>query len=103
MAQRIDFMKVFTAIFCALFVAASAFAQNYSLATKQAKNAVAKEEQNQQAINQGSPPAQPATPPSANNPQPNPALEATLQNIASLRADFEKFDSNPNEQTAAVE
>jgi hypothetical protein len=89
-------MKIFTAIFCAGFVAASASAQNYSIPIRQAKNAVAKEEQHQHAINnQGSPTGQPATPPPANNPPANPALEATLQNIASLRADFEKFDSNP--------
>jgi hypothetical protein len=95
-------MKMFFAIFCALLVAGPAFAQNYSIAKQQAKNAVAKEEKSQQAIaaeaaNSGAPPV-------------NPALEATLQNIANLHADFTGLNANPankqpliNDLTAAAQ
>jgi hypothetical protein len=101
-------MKIFMGSFCALLVAGSAFAQNYSIAKQQARNAAAREAQNQQAINPTPPTAQVAPPPA--NPQPNPALEATLRNIANLRADFERLGSNPtnrqpliNDLTAAAQ
>ena len=76
-------MKTIFALSCALFVAGTLFAQNLSIAKSQAKRAVGSESAGQQS-----------TPPPA-APQPNPALQATLQNISSLRTDFEKFDSNP--------
>lgn len=93
-------MKTFIAFVCALLVAGYATAQGaYNIAKQQAKGAA------------GQPaPAPPAAPPPPASPQPNPALEATLRNIASLRADFEKFDSNPtnkqpliNDLTAAAQ
>jgi hypothetical protein len=96
-------MKVFIAFFCALLVAGSASAQGvYNMAKQQAKNAVASENKNQQAIDSSGQPA-PSQPPPPNNsnpnPQPNPALEATLQNIANLRADFENYaDGQTNRQ-----
>jgi hypothetical protein len=77
-------MKTFITFFCALLVAGSASSQGaYNIAKQQAKNAAGNEST-----------ATPSTPPPS-NPPPNPALEATLQNIANLRYDFEKFDSNP--------
>ena len=91
-------MKMPIAFFCALLVAASAPAQGvYNMAKQQAKNAVAAENRNQQAIDSSGQPA----PPTPNNPapQPNPELEATLQNIANLHADFENFaDGQTNRQ-----
>jgi hypothetical protein len=43
-------MKTFTALLCALLLAGSTFADPYVIAKQQAKNAVATEERNQQAI-----------------------------------------------------
>jgi hypothetical protein len=97
-------MKTFIAFFGALFLAGSAFADPYVIAKQQAKNAVASENRNQQAINSSDSltPA-PTTPPQNNpNPQPSPALQATLQNIASLRADFETLVSGPTNSTNAA-
>ena len=83
-------MKTLIACLCALLVAGSAAAQQgaFNIAKQQAKGAAG-------TANGG----QPASPPAATTPpasqQPNPALEATRQNIVNLRYDFEKFDSNP--------
>lgn len=97
-------MKTSAAVFCALFLASSAFAQGvYNMAKQQAKNAVASEERNQQAI--GSSGQSPSAPPSQNNPanpQPDPALQATLQNISNLRADFDDLGSGRT-NTAALQ
>jgi hypothetical protein len=95
-------MKTFAAFFCALFVAGSTFADPYSIAKQQAKNVVASENKNQQAINSSDATPAPVTPPQNNsnpNPPPNPALQATLQNIAGLRADFENLVSGPANAT----
>jgi hypothetical protein len=96
-------MKMLPALFCAFCVAASVSAQGvYNMAKQQAKNAAGQESQ---------PPggAQPATPPQ-NVPPPNPALQATLQNIAALRADFESLETGAtnappltNDLTAAAQ
>jgi hypothetical protein len=90
-------MKTFIAFFCALFLAGSAFADPYVIAKQQAKNVVASENKNQQAINSAGSSA-PAPQPPQNNPAPapppNPALQATLQNITSLRADFDNLVSS---------
>ena len=102
-------MKMLVAFFGALLLVGAAQAQGaYNIAKQQAKNAAAREAQNQQAINPTPPPA-PATPPPA-QPQPNPVLEATLKNIANLRFDFQKLDSSPtnkqpliNDLTAAAQ
>jgi hypothetical protein len=96
-------MKTFIAFFCALSVAGSTFADPYSMAQQQARNAVASENKNQQAINSAGLSA-PAPPPQSNpNPAapPNPALQATLQNIASLRTDFETLVSGPTNAASA--
>jgi hypothetical protein len=80
-------MKLFIALTCALFLAGSLPAQvNYSIAIRQAKNASAKETAANQQLMDNPPPAAPPQ----NNPNqpPDPALQATLQNIESLRTDF---------------
>jgi predicted RNase H-like HicB family nuclease len=79
-------MKTFIAFFCALCVANSVFADSYSEAIKQAKNASAKVTNAEQGNPSPSTPS-PAAPPQT-SPQPDPVLEATLRNIANLRADF---------------
>ncbi len=82
-------MKTSFVLFCALFVAGFAFADVYSIAKQQARNVA-----NAESAKQGgySPPS--SSPP-PNNPPPNPALQATLQNIAALRADFENLEASP--------
>jgi hypothetical protein len=98
-------MKTFTAFFCALFVAGTAFADPYSMAQQQARNVVASENKNQQAINSAGSSAPATVSPMPSNPNPaaptNPALQATLQNIASLRADFETLVSGPTNAASA--
>jgi len=85
-------MKTSLALFCTLFLAGSVPAQGvYNMAKQQARNAVASEERNQQAINPGG--QSPSAPPPQNNQQPDPALQATLQNISNLRADFDDLGS----------
>jgi hypothetical protein len=91
-------MKTFIAFFGALFLAGSTFADPYVIAKQQAKNAVASENKNQQAINSAGSSA-PAPQPPQNNPAPvppppSPALQATLQNITGLRADFDSLVSS---------
>jgi hypothetical protein len=87
-------MKTLIAFFGALFLAGSAFADPYVIAKQQAKNVVASENKNQQAINSAGSSA-PAPQPPQNNPAPapppSPALQATLQNITGLRADFDNL------------
>jgi hypothetical protein len=79
-------MKLFLALVCVCSMAGSLPAQvNYSVAIRQARNAAA----NETAANQkllDNPPAQP--PQNNPAPPPDPALQATLQNIESLRNDF---------------
>ena len=93
-------MKTSMALFGALFVAGSLFAQGvYNMAKQQAKNAAASENRNQQAIDSSGQTA-PAPPPQS-HPQPDPALQATLQNIAALRADFENLEAEPDKSAVA--
>lgn len=85
-------VKTFIALFCALSVPGAAFAQiNYNMAIQQARHAG----DQSAAASQGNAP-QPAQPaPSAQNPPPmDPALAATLQNIANLRSDFDGLKTN---------
>jgi hypothetical protein len=98
-------MKTSVALFLVLFLAGSVFAQGgiYNMAKQQARNAVAGENRNQQAI-ESSDHASP-TPPPQNNPQPaqpDPALQATLQNISNLRVDFNDLGSGRT-NTAALQ
>jgi hypothetical protein len=81
------FMKTHIAFFCALFMAGSASAQGlYNIAQHQARNSAGAEGGGGRQATTPAPPA---------SPQPNPALEATLQNIENLHDDFGKLDSNP--------
>ncbi len=85
-------MKISATLFCALLLAGPVFAQGvYNMAKQQARNAVASEEKNQQAI--GSSGQSSSAPPAQNNQQPDPVLQATLQNISNLRADFDDLGS----------
>ena len=79
-------MKSLTALACALFMANSVLADPYSAAIQQAKRVSAQETAANQRLMDNQPPA---TPPQNNpNAPANPALQATLQNIADLRNDF---------------
>jgi hypothetical protein len=79
-------VKTLIAFFCAGCVTCSVWADSYSAAIRQAKDVSAKVTR----AEQGNPPttASPPTAPPPTNSQPDPVLEATLRNIASLRADF---------------
>jgi hypothetical protein len=95
-------MKTLIAFFGALFLAGSAFADPYVIAKQQAKNVVASENKNQQAINSAGSSA-PAPQPPQNNPAPapppSPALQATLQNITGLRTDFDSLVASTTNAT----
>ena len=78
-------MKLFIALTCALFMANSLLADPYSAAIRQAKNASAKETAANRQLMDNPPPA---APPQNNPPPTDPALQATLRNIESLRTDF---------------
>ncbi len=95
-------MKTFTALFCLLFVANGVLADVYSAAIRQAKNVTA----NAGNTRQDNPPSpsQPSpAPPAQNNPTPDPVLEATLQNIAGLRADFDAIGGRADTNSAAAQ
>jgi hypothetical protein len=79
-------MKTPIAFFCALCVANSVLADSYSEAIRQAKDVSAKVTRADQGNQPSTVPSRAA--PSQSNPQPDPVLEATLRNIASLHADF---------------
>lgn len=82
-------MKTLIVLFCVLSMWGTAFAQiNYNSAIKQAHNAVNQTE----AASQGS--TRPIQPPAQNSVPMDPALAATLQNIASLRTDFDGLSAN---------
>ena len=78
-------MKLFIALTCALFMANSILADPYSAAIQQAKRVSAQETAANQRLMDNPPPA---APPQNNPPPADPALQATLQNIGSLRTDF---------------
>jgi hypothetical protein len=79
-------MKPFIALTCVVFVANSLLADPYSSAIRQAKDVSARETAANRQLMDNPPPA---APPQTNpNQPPNPVLQATLQNIESLRNDF---------------
>jgi hypothetical protein len=81
-------VKTFITLFCALSVPCAAFAQiNYNMAIQQARRAG----DQSAAASQGNA-TQPA--PAQNPPPMDPALAATLQNIANLRSDFDGLKTN---------
>ena len=75
-------MKTIVMFVLTCFFAGTAYADIYSQAIKQAHNVA-----NGQPRQGAPPPPPPAAPP--NNTPPDPALQATLQNIANLRNDFD--------------
>jgi hypothetical protein len=79
-------MKSLIALVCALFMANGVLADPYSAAMQQAKRVSAQETAANQRLMENPPPA--ATPQNNPNAPANPALQATLQNIESLRTDF---------------
>ncbi len=85
-------MKPLIALTCVLFMANGLLAQvNYQAAIRQARNAAANETAANQKLLDNPPPA---TPPQNNpNQPPDPALQATLHNIESLRNDFTAIGS----------
>ena len=95
-------MKPFTALFCLLFVANGVLADVYSSAIQRAKNVTA----NASNTRQDNPPAstQPSPAlPAQNNPPPDPVLEATRQNTAALRADFDALGDRADTNSAAAQ
>jgi hypothetical protein len=95
-------MKTFTVLFCLLFVANGVLADVYSSAIRQAKNVTANAGNTRQD-NPPSPTQPPPAPPAQNHPPPDPVLEATLQNIAGLRADFDAFGDRADTNSAAAQ
>lgn len=81
-------MKPVPVLFCLLFAATGLRADPYSAAIRQAKNVAAAASSTRQDEPPAAPAPTPASPAPA-NPQPDPVLEATLQNIADLRANFD--------------
>ena len=74
-------MKRLVALFCAVLAVNAALADPFSTALRQARNAA-------NGGSGGDTSPSESTPPSQNNPPPNPVLQATLQNIADLKDDF---------------
>src|SRR5208282_15251 len=97
-------MKTLTAFFCLLFVASGVLADPYSAAIRQAKNVAANASNTRQDNDNPPPPAQPPpASPSQNNTPPDPVLEATRQNIAALRVDFDAFGDRADTNSAAAQ
>ena len=95
-------MKTFTALLCLLFMAGVVRADVYSAAIRQAKDVTANASNSRQ--DNPPPPTQPpSAPPAQNNPPPDPVLAATLQNIASLRADFDALGARAGTNSAAAQ
>jgi len=90
-------MKTLIAFSCVLCVANGVRADPYTAAIQQAKDVSAKVTR----ADQGNPTST-AAPPQA-NPQPDPALEATLRNIANLRADFVALGNLTDTNSAATQ
>jgi hypothetical protein len=94
-------VKTFTVFFCLLLVANGVLADIYSAAIRQAKDVNAKVTK---ADQENPPPTAPTpAPPSQNNPPPDPVLEATRQNIAGLRVDFDAFADRADTNSAVAQ
>jgi hypothetical protein len=92
-------MRAFIAFSCACCVANCVLADPYSAAIRQAKDVSAKVTKADQASLQST---SPATPPQT-SPQPDPVLEATLRNIAGLRADFAALGNLAGTNSLAIQ
>jgi hypothetical protein len=82
-------MKTILACACVVMTAGSLLAQNYYMATQQARRDSAQNDAEQQRISKeaGSSPGSPGTAAAAPAPM-DPALQATLKNVSSLQTDF---------------
>jgi len=89
-------VKAFIAFSCALCAANVVLADPYSAAMRQARDVSGKVTR----AEQGNPPA--TAPPPQASPPPDPALAATLRNIASLRADFAALGSVADTNSTAT-
>ena len=97
-------MKTLAAFLCLLFVTSGGLADPYSAAIRQAKNVAANASSTRQDNDNPPLPAlPPPAAPSQNNPPPDPVLEATRQNIAGLRADFDAFGDRADTNSAAAQ
>ena len=93
-------MKPLIGFFCAVLMAKSLLADpNYSIAIQQARNASAKETAANRRLEDNPPPTSPAQ----NNPPADPVLQATLQNIESLRSDFAAIGNATNGTLTAAQ
>jgi len=92
-------MKPFVTFVCLLSLAGAAPAQNYSIAKDQARRA---ENQNAAASGNQQPPSPPAAPASPKAPPADPVLQATLRNIASLRADIAALNTTTTDKPDPV-
>jgi hypothetical protein len=84
-------MKMLPAFLCLCLVAGSAFADPYSAAMQQARNVSARVSNQNRQLDDNAAPAAPQ-----NNAAADPALQATLQNIQSLRVDFASITAVTN-------
>ena len=97
-------MKTLAAFLCLLFVTSGGLADPYSAAIRQAKNVAANASSTRQDNDNPPLPAlPPPAAPSQNNPPPDPVLEATRQNIAGLRVDFDAFGDRADTNSAAAQ
>ena len=94
-------MKTFVAFSCALCVASGVLADPYSAAMRQAKDVSGKMTRAEQGNPSATAPSPTPLPPIS--PQPDPALEATLRNIAGLRADFAALGNVAGTNSAATQ
>jgi hypothetical protein len=85
-------MKAHLALFCALLVTGGAFAQNYYMATQQAHRVVDQNNAEQARIQNAAAEPAPA----------DPALQATLQNISDLQANFAAYIGADGQPDPAV-
>ena len=92
-------MKTLIAFLASALLANSLWADPYSAAIKQAKTVTTRVSNANRQLD--TPP--PSTPPAQNTPPPNPALQATLQNIESLKNDFTAIITATNATTLAAE
>ena len=93
-------MKALIALTCILVMAKSALADPYSAAIQQARR-VANQETDANRHLMDNPQPAPA-PPDNSNPSENPVLRATLQNIESLRSDFDTLSGLTNSDSIAA-
>src|SRR5580658_8646962 len=99
-------MKTLIVWTCALLTKGSLMAQNYYMATQQARRANDKNNAEQQRIgneaNGGQAAAAPAAPSTAPAAPMDPALQATLKNVSSLQGDFAAVIASNGDKVALL-